>query len=649
MASYPVAAVDAVGSSTGAGAVALGVPDYRFVNDSGLPFGGTSSDVFDVGESTTLSFAQPLRNIAGANDLLVSAYVGGLGETDSAQVLVEVSSDGASFASIGTLDTATGRTSYPLTQERDFASVKHFALDFGANDLVTHVRLTNVGGTAEGLRLDALEGLHPVSNSSHAFELRIERYREDTAQRFFVRLKNTADPGGVAIRELRMVRALNASLEDTRRSMIGLDGLAGELLCVENCNADNGELIPFSRHVWSLDGVAPAPAGTGVPPGGSVNNRRSESFDTDSTNVPYLAGFAFVVTWTDGYEHTLDYSNDVLGQQTAGALYQKYLYFSDTPALSGPRPADYYEFRRVSTISFTDTADVPNGHEPQPGGRLHPDSQHFRESGMHVEGFWVPNDATAFRSGHFHDLENGYETSHGFETTPGLGQDRQGIVLERVDGGAFDLESLDLRAFQATQLLISTSYDPSLPAVPQFTAFPVSATADFETLTFTQFQNVTRLFLMADLTGESEMVRWDDIVIRTSDVVDLPPVANAGSDQTVVDADDSGAELVTLDGAGSSDLDGSIASFVWTEGAMSLGSGATLEKNLAVGTHAITLTVTDDDGNESTDSVTIVVEPVNGGQAPVAVPGADQTLLDDDDNGSEVVTLDGSGSFDPDG
>ena len=134
--------------------------------------------------------------------------------------------------------------------------------------------------------------------------------------------------------------------------MIGLDGLTGELLCVENCNADNSELIPFSRHVWSLDGLTPGPAETGIPPGRSVGNHRSESFDTDSAFEPYLAGFAFVVRWADGFEHAFDYSNDVLGGQVRGALYQKYLYFSSTPALSGPRPADYYEFSRTAGPSL---------------------------------------------------------------------------------------------------------------------------------------------------------------------------------------------------------------------------------------------------------------------------------------------------------
>ena len=39
--------------------------------------------------------------------------------------------------------------------------------------------------------------------------------------------------------------------------------------------------------------------------------------------------------------------------------------------------------------------------------------------------------------------------------------------------------------------------------------------------------------------------------------------------------------------------------------------------------------------------------PIN--QPPVANAGPDQTVTDSDDNGSEQVTLDGSGSSDPDG
>ncbi|MCK5449213.1 MAG: hypothetical protein KAJ43_13765, partial [Gemmatimonadetes bacterium] len=44
----------------------------------------------------------------------------------------------------------------------------------------------------------------------------------------------------------------------------------------------------------------------------------------------------------------------------------------------------------------------------------------------------------------------------------------------------------------------------------------------------------------------------------------LPPVADAGPDRSKVDLDNSGSEPVILDGSGSTDLDGTIASWSWS-------------------------------------------------------------------------------------
>ncbi len=355
--SYPIAAQDDPGSSTGAAAVSIGVPDYRFVNDSGVGFGGTNTDVFGPGESTVLSFAAPIRNIAGQPDMLISAFVGGTPATDSAQVQVDVSSDGTSFATVATFDTANGRNYllYPFP-ENAFGSVKHFAIELGAADLVTHVRLTNLASTAEGFRLDAVEGLLPESASSHAFEIRFEKYRGDEVGRFLVRIKNMAGADGVGIRELRIDRstAPGVTLEDTVTSLCAQRHVLwspltscpelARFLCVENCNLDNGALIPFSRHVWSLDGVNAAPAGEGLEPGRQAMHMRHENFDTDGTLLTFLGGFAFTITFADGFEQSFDFTTDVLGQATTGSLFQKYLYFSTTPSVFGPRPVYYYEF-----------------------------------------------------------------------------------------------------------------------------------------------------------------------------------------------------------------------------------------------------------------------------------------------------------------
>jgi Tol biopolymer transport system component len=104
-------------------------------------------------------------------------------------------------------------------------------------------------------------------------------------------------------------------------------------------------------------------------------------------------------------------------------------------------------------------------------------------------------------------------------------------------------------------------------------------------------------------------------IVDLHEVVNLPDVslsANAGSDQTVISSDSISASVL-LDGSLSTD-DGTIASYVWTENGQQLGTGATLEVTLPVGTHTITLTVTDDQGATGTDEVVITV------LAPTATP-----------------------------
>ena len=64
---------------------------------------------------------------------------------------------------------------------------------------------------------------------------------------------------------------------------------------------------------------------------------------------------------------------------------------------------------------------------------------------------------------------------------------------------------------------------------------------------------------------------------------------------------------MTLDGSGSSDVDGTITDWAWNEGANSLGSGETLETSLELGPHDITLTVTDDKGATASTTITVTV------------------------------------------
>jgi len=127
------------------------------------------------------------------------------------------------------------------------------------------------------------------------------------------------------------------------------------------------------------------------------------------------------------------------------------------------------------------------------------------------------------------------------------------------------------------------------------------------------------------------------------------PTANAGPDQTAIDSDGNGSQQVTLNGSGSTDSDGTIQSYVWTEGGTQIAAGVKPTVTLSVSQHTITLTVTDNGGLTDTDTVVITVNESGTNQPPIANAGPDQTIPDADGNGSEQVTLNGSGSSDPGG
>ena len=127
------------------------------------------------------------------------------------------------------------------------------------------------------------------------------------------------------------------------------------------------------------------------------------------------------------------------------------------------------------------------------------------------------------------------------------------------------------------------------------------------------------------------------------------PVANAGSNQTVI----SGV-TVTLNGTASSDPDGTIASYAWTQTAgtttVTLTSGTTSQPTFPAPTVTTTATltfslvVTDNRGATSpAASVTVTVNP-DLNVAPTANAGTNQTVTS-----GVTVTLNGSASYDPDG
>ena len=74
-----------------------------------------------------------------------------------------------------------------------------------------------------------------------------------------------------------------------------------------------------------------------------------------------------------------------------------------------------------------------------------------------------------------------------------------------------------------------------------------------------------------------------------------------------VSAQVAGGETVTLDGSASSDIDGTIDAYEWSEGATPIATGEASSVVLGVGVHTLTLTVTDDDGATDADTVVVTV------------------------------------------
>ncbi|MEW5800483.1 MAG: PKD domain-containing protein, partial [bacterium] len=133
----------------------------------------------------------------------------------------------------------------------------------------------------------------------------------------------------------------------------------------------------------------------------------------------------------------------------------------------------------------------------------------------------------------------------------------------------------------------------------------------------------------------------DTVVIDTENTA---PVADAGPDRTAHVTD-----TVTLDGTGSSDVDGDALTYSWSLVSIPAGSSAVLFDPTSInpafvvdvpGTYVAQLIVNDGTVDSAADTVVIDTENT----APVADAGPDRTA-----HVTDTVTLDGKGSSDVDG
>ena len=231
----------------------------------------------------------------------------------------------------------------------------------------------------------------------------------------------------------------------------------------------------------------------------------------------------------------------------------------------------------------------------------------------------------------------------GNPATPGSGgnaceaADQRGVARPHraaCDIGAFELETTGPDQLAHVQLDGSGSSDPDGdPLIFTWTGPFGTAMGAIRTVTLAPGVHTITL-TVDDGKGGTDT---DTVEIT----VNQAPVADAGPNQ-VIQVPVGGTADVTLDGSGSSDPDGDPLTFTWTN---SFGTvmGVMPTVTLAPGVHSITLTIDDGNGGSDSDTVEITVN-----QPPTADAGTDQ-LVTVAPGDTAMVTLDGSGSSDPDG
>lgn len=116
-----------------------------------------------------------------------------------------------------------------------------------------------------------------------------------------------------------------------------------------------------------------------------------------------------------------------------------------------------------------------------------------------------------------------------------------------------------------------------------------------------------------------------------TNTTNTPPTAHATVSPTTATEGDA----VTFDGSGSSDSDGTINAYRWHEGNVTLSTQQSFTtSSLTVGTHTITLTVTDDLNATGSDIVTVTIQSAAAITQKLKKTGQTKSY---DENGNEVT------------
>lgn len=150
----------------------------------------------------------------------------------------------------------------------------------------------------------------------------------------------------------------------------------------------------------------------------------------------------------------------------------------------------------------------------------------------------------------------------------------------------------------------------------------------------TIYESPGQFTIILTVTDDAGATASDQVQITV--VSNQAPVANAGADIAIL-----AGETANFDGSASTDADGTIASYAWSNGLS--GVNPTRMYNEA-GVYDVTLTVTDNLGKSATDVVRVTVTEESTNAAPIADAGEDIQLVV-----GASAQFDASGSSDPDG
>lgn len=147
-------------------------------------------------------------------------------------------------------------------------------------------------------------------------------------------------------------------------------------------------------------------------------------------------------------------------------------------------------------------------------------------------------------------------------------------------------------------------------------------------------QNVTNYYFWEFFTANSQ--NPPQLILSTETKaqsgINLAPIAEAGGDQSLIDENGDGEEIIQLDASGSFDKDGTIASYQWYKTDKLIADGKQAAIALPIGSHSIKLVVTDRQGKTAEDEIKINIEKkliINGRQLQLLGLTTDQEIYDD--------------------